>query len=133
MPIRTQPKKFQYAGTTENNIGHRNVIGGFMFVSDLLMSVSTAYVEGDGSISFNSKYAVMWKLLFPSSIAYQNIRIEIMRKIRKFSGMVLPRFEQSPSIADDMYKCARFSMLSNSELEYFRGIRPNLSVEDKCG
>jgi hypothetical protein len=106
---------------------------GLCLFLNLLVSVSTAYVEGDGSISFNSKYAVMWKLLFHSSIAYQNIRIEITRKIRKFSGMILPRFEQSPSIADDMYKCARFSMLSNSELEYFRGIRPNLIMEDKYG
>ena len=60
MPIRTQPKKCRYAGIIENNIGHRNMIGGFL---KLLMSVSTTYVEGDGNSSFNSKYAVMWKLL----------------------------------------------------------------------
>lgn len=35
MPIRTQPKKFRYAGITENNIGHRNLIFGFMVVSEV--------------------------------------------------------------------------------------------------
>jgi hypothetical protein len=99
----------------------------------LLMSVSNAYVERYGNISFNSKYAVVWRLLCPSSMAHQTIHIEIMRKIRKFSGRVLTRFEGSPSIADDMYTCALFSMLSNSELEYFRGIRLNLTMEDKSG
>jgi len=36
MPIRTQPKKFRYNGITENNNGHRNVIGGFMVVSEVV-------------------------------------------------------------------------------------------------
>jgi len=46
------------------------------------MSVSTAYFERDGSINFKSKRAVMWRVLFSSSIAYQTNRIEIMRKIK---------------------------------------------------
>jgi hypothetical protein len=91
--------------------------------------------KGEGNISLNSKYAVMWRLLCPSSIAYQNIPIETVRKLRKFSGMVLSRFERSLSTADDMHTCARLSMLcfpvcylissksyysrSNSEFEYF--------------
>ena len=70
------------------------------------MSVSTAYVEGDQNISFKSKYAVTWEILCHSSIVYQNIRIEIIGKI-KFSGRILPTFERSPSTAEDMHTCAR--------------------------
>jgi hypothetical protein len=99
----------------------------------LFLSVSTAYVEGDVNISFNSRYVVMWRLMYTSSIAYQNIHIEIKRNITKFSGRILLRFERRPSTADDMYTCAHFSMLSNYELEYFGGIRPSLTMEFKSG
>jgi hypothetical protein len=74
MSIRRQLKETSVCWHSQNN-----VIGGFMVVSEF----STACVEGDENISLNSKYAVMWRLLFPSSIAHQNIRIEIRRNVTK--------------------------------------------------
>jgi hypothetical protein len=58
------------------------------------MSVSTAGIKGDGKKSLKHKYAVTWRGLCANSMAYQYIRVERMRKLRNFSGGILPRFKK---------------------------------------